>query len=141
MGLNYCNHILWFTGGFFSLKLSASLQISANQDQPLRGVGAQTNEQTHTHTNSLTPFSLKRDYNKNGTHPSGMWGSQEGLNPKFQSLCSKNGAAQAPTPPRNDEFCLRRSIFRAKTLKFWIQTLLTTPHPTSMRASLVIVLL
>ena len=41
-------------------------------------------------------LALKRDYNKNGTHPSGMWGSQEGLNPKFQSLCSKNEAAQAP---------------------------------------------
>ena len=50
---------------------------------------------------------LRRDYNKNGTHPSGMWGSQESLNPKFQSLCSKNGAAQAPTPPRNDKFSAR----------------------------------
>ena len=53
---------------------------------------------------------LKRDYNKNGTHPSGMWGSQESLNPKFQSLCSKNGAAQAPTPPRNDEFSIKWHI-------------------------------
>ena len=55
------------------------------------------------HTPNSTSY-LKRDYNKNGTHPSGMWGCQESLNPKFQSLCSKNGAAQAPTPPRNDEF-------------------------------------
>ena len=31
-------------------------------------------------------------------HHSGMWGCYEGLNPKFQSLCSKNDAAQAPTP-------------------------------------------
>ena len=42
----------------------------------------------------------KRDYNQNGTHHNGMWGCQEGLNPKFQSLCSKNEAAQ------NDEFCI-----------------------------------
>ena len=35
-----------------------------------------------------------------------MWGCQEGLNPKFQSLCSKNEVAQAPTPPQNDEFCI-----------------------------------
>ena len=61
------------------------------------------------HTPNSTSY-LKRDYNKNGTHPSGMWGSQEGLNPKFQSLCSKNGAAQAPTPPRNDEFSIKWHI-------------------------------
>ena len=50
---------------------------------------------------------LKRDYIQNGTHHSGMWGCQEGLNPKFQSLCSKNEAAQAPTPPQNDEFSIK----------------------------------
>ena len=26
---------------------------------------------------------------------------------KFQSLCSKNEAAQAPTPPQNDEFSIK----------------------------------
>ena len=45
---------------------------------------------------------LKRDYIQNGTHHSGMWGCQEGLNTIFQSLCSKNEAAQAPTPPQKD---------------------------------------
>ena len=32
------------------------------------------------------------------------------LNPKFQSLCSKNEAAKAPTPPQNDEFCIKWHI-------------------------------
>ena len=52
---------------------------------------------------------LKRDYIKNGMHHSGMWGCQEGQNPKLQSLCSKNEAAQAPTP-LNDEFCIKWQI-------------------------------
>ena len=51
-------------------------------------------------------FYLKREYIQNGTHHSGMWGCYDGLNPKFQRLCSKNEAAQAPTPPQNDEFCI-----------------------------------
>ena len=53
---------------------------------------------------------VKRDYIQNGTHHSGMWGCWEGLNPKFQSLCSKNEAAQAPTPPQNEEFCIKWHI-------------------------------
>ena len=82
---------------------------------------------------------IKRDI-QNGAHHSGMWGCQEGLNTKFQSLCSKNKAAQAPTPPQNDEFCIMcLFIFRAITLKFWIQTLLTTTHPTMVRAILDII--
>ena len=53
---------------------------------------------------------LKRDYIQNGTHHSGMWGCKEGLNPKFKSLRSKNEAAQAPTPPQNDEFSMKWHI-------------------------------
>ena len=49
---------------------------------------------------------LKRDYIQDDTHHSGMWGCKEGLNPKFQSLCSKNEAAEAPTPPQNDDFSI-----------------------------------
>ena len=51
----------------------------------------------------LFPY-LKRDYIQNCMHNSGMWVCLVGLNPKFQSICSKNVAAQAPNPPQSDEF-------------------------------------
>ena len=50
---------------------------------------------------------LERYYIQNGTHHSGMWGCEEGRKSKFQSLCSKNEAAQASTPPQNDEFSIK----------------------------------
>ena len=55
---------------------------------------------------SIQDTHLQRDYIQNGTHHSGMWGCWEGQNPKFQSFCPKKKAAQAPTPPQNNEFCI-----------------------------------
>ena len=46
-------------------------------------------------------ITLKRDYIQNGTHHSGIWGCQEGLKPKFQSLCSKNEAARRKPLPHH----------------------------------------
>ena len=44
-----------------------------------------------------------------------MWGCSEGLNPTFQSLCSKNEAA--PNPPQNDEFSIKWHITYNLALK------------------------
>ena len=41
-------------------------------------------------------------------------GLSEGLNPKFQGLCSKNEAAQALTPPQNDEFSIKWHIIHCR---------------------------
>ena len=49
-------------------------------------------------------LSLKRDYNQNGTHHSGMWGSYEGLNPEEKkSPHKKNGEKNPIFGSQNDD--------------------------------------
>ena len=80
-------------------------------------------------------YALQRDYIQNGTHHSGIWGCQEGLNPKCQSLCSKNEATQAPTPPQNMPLNTKFVIL------WWGRGLRRFIFPTMVRAILDIILL